>query len=384
MRNVNLHKAKNDKKDEFYTQLADIENEINHYKHFFKDKVILCNCDDPYESNFFKYFAINFASLGLKRLLCVGYKGSTIAGTEFQITNKDLGGRSELVFDVVKKEKSEKQSYLADISFIPDLNNDGAVNLEDARLLLENDIRVLRPLKGSGDFRSEECIELLKQADIVVTNPPFSLFREYVAQLMEYDKKFLIVGSQNAITYKEIFKSIKENKIWLGYTRIKWFAIPPHYPLATNNYKEKDGQRLIAVGFACWFTNLPVSKNIDKIRGYQTYEQGVKKGMYPKYDNYDAIEVSKLEDIPINYKGVMGVPITFLHKWAPNCGYDIVKFRKGDDNKDLFYSECERESESEVSASTQHNTTQHNTTQHNTTQHNTTQHNTTQHNTTQH
>ena len=197
--------AKSAKKDEFYTQMTDIERELQHYWQHFRDKVVLCNCDDPYESNFFKYFALHFNHLGLKKLICTCYNGSPVAGTQLSLFGLDAEGNEK------------KIAYKVEISEVKDMNGDGAVDLADVEYLIQNDKNVLSELQGNGDFRSKECIELLKQADIVVTNPPFSLFREYIGQLMEYGKKFLIVGHQNAITYKEVFPLIKENRVWLGY-----------------------------------------------------------------------------------------------------------------------------------------------------------------------
>ena len=227
--NKNLHSAKTNKKDEFYTQLDDISKELKYYKEHFKNKVIYCNCDDPYESNFFKYFALKFEVLGLKKLIATCYTGSPIA-------NRQLS----LFPDEIEEEKTTRNSHKIEITEIPDLNKDGAVDLVDVELLLANDRNHLTRLKGDGDFRSKECIELLKQADIIVTNPPFSLFREYISQLVEYDKKFLIIGNVNAITYKEIFKLIKENKLWLGaniHSGDREFEVPDDYPLNAAGYR---------------------------------------------------------------------------------------------------------------------------------------------------
>lgn len=218
--NTNLHRANKSKEDEFYTQLEDIENELKHYKKDFKDKVIFCNCDDPYESNFFKYFAMNFNTLGLKKLIATCYATSTVANTQLSL------------FDILDTPErvEERKPYKIEITEVLDYNNDGAADLADVEYLLKNEKNTLSLLEGNGDFRSEECIELLKKADIVATNPPFSLFREYVAQLMKYDKKFIIIGSQNAITYKEIFTLFKENKMWLGYYAGDMaFTVPDSY-----------------------------------------------------------------------------------------------------------------------------------------------------------
>lgn len=320
MANKNLIAAKTAKKDEFYTQLTDIERELQHYWKHFRGKTVLCNCDDPYESNFFKYFALQFNQLGLKKLICTCYNGSPVQGNELL-----------LHFDGYDSEPT-KIAYKVEITEVKDLNGDGAVDLGDVRYLLRNDKNVLQRLKGGGDFRSKECIELLKEADIVVTNPPFSLFREYIGQLMEYGKKFLVIGHQNAITYKEIFPLIKENKIWLGFGfkgGATHFVSPYEDKATATNHKEG----MIRVSGVHWFTNLDHNKRheeLDLICHYSSEE-------YPKYDNYDAINVDKVSDIPMDYDGVMGVPITFLDKYCPEQ-FEIVEFRKGNDGKDLIYS----------------------------------------------
>ena len=299
MANKNLNAAKVAKKDEFYTQLSDIERELQHYWQHFRDKVVLCNCDDPYESNFFKYFALRFNQLGLKKLICTCYNGSPVQGQELL-----------LHFDGFDDEPT-KIAYKVEITEVKDINGDGAVDLSDVRYLLQNDKNVMSTLK-TGDFRSKECIELLKEADIVVTNPPFSLFREYIGQLMEYQKKFVIVGHQNAITYKEVFPLLMKNEVWLGYG-FKGAAThfySPYDDVATSgDHKE----HMIRVSGVNWFTNLEIPKRneeLDLICRYSEEE-------YPSYDNYDAIEVSKTADIPSDYSGVMGVPITFLDKYCP-------------------------------------------------------------------
>ena len=306
----NLDAAKAAKKDEFYTQLSDIERELQHYWPHFQWKTVLCNCDDPYESNFFKYFALNFNQLGLRRLICTCYNGSPVRGNELL-----------LPFDY-SDEAPRRQACKVEISEVKDLNGDGAVDLSDVRILLQNDRNVCAPLE-TGDFRSRECIELLEQADIVVTNPPFSLFREYVGQLMEYGKKFLIIGNVNAITYKEIFPLIMANELWLGPSITsgdRKFYVPDSYPLkAAGCGIDESGRRYIRVKGVRWFTNLDHQKRheeMDLVRRYSPEE-------YPKYDNYDAIEVSKTADIPRDYGGVMGVPITFLDKYTPEQ-FEIV------------------------------------------------------------
>ncbi|MBQ7421033.1 MAG: adenine-specific methyltransferase EcoRI family protein [Prevotella sp.] len=304
MANKNLNQAKEAKKDEFYTQLADIENELRHYREHFRGKVVLCNCDDPYESNFFKYFALNFNTLGLKKLIATCYNGSPVQGNELMI---DFGEFAE---------EPKKIAYKVEITEVRDVNGDGVVNLADVQYLLQNDKNVLSLLKENGDFRSRECIELLKQADIVCTNPPFSLFREYVAQLMEYGKKFLIIGSQNNITYKEIFPLLMQDKMWLGYKAGDMaFKVPDDYEAReTRFWQDETGQKWRSLGNICWFTNLDNKKRHEELILYKHYTPED----YPKYDNYDAIEVGKTDEIPCDYDGVMGVPITFLSKYNPN------------------------------------------------------------------
>jgi len=281
--NKNLHNAKTSKQDEFYTQLPDIEKELEHYKKHFKNKVVFCNCDDPRISNFFHYFSHKFEQLGLKKLITTCYR------------NQDA--------DLFSTHESEKAVYL---EYEGDKNGNKIPDPEEIGI---------KHLKGDGDFRSEECIELLKKADIVVTNPPFSLFREYVTQLVEYKKKFVIIGSLNAITYKEIFKLIKDNKIWLGYGFSGGNAFFKTYytkEYANGVYNEETG--LVKFRNVTWFTNLDIAKRHEDLILFQKYDTD----KYPKYDNYSAINVDKTKDIPVNYKGIMGVPISFLDKHNPN------------------------------------------------------------------
>ena len=320
MANKNLNNAKIAKKDEFYTQLTDIERELQHYWQHFKDKVVLCNCDDPYESNFFKYFALRFNQLGLKKLICTCYNGSPVQGNELMI---DFGDFTD---------EPRKIAYKVEITEVKDLNGDGAVDLSDVQYLLKNDKNVLSTLK-TGDFRDPECIELLKQADVVVTNPPFSLFREYIGQLMEYEKKFLVIGPYNAITYKEIFPLIQNNRLWVGYgfhAGNAYFKIPNDAIKEYANGVFNESTGLVKFRNCTWYTNIDHVKRheeLDLVCRYSPEE-------YPHYDNYDAIDVGKTADIPYDYKGAMGVPITFLDKYNPEQ-FDIIKFRKGDDEKDL-------------------------------------------------
>ena len=277
--NKNLHKAKNAKKDEFYTQLPDIEKEMKHYKGQFRGKVVYCNCDDPFESNFFKYFAANFNALGLKKFITTSYVKSPIVGGQLPL------------FEVEGLKPSGKEPFKIEIKEVTDINKNGAINLDDVEYLLKHDKNTATPLRGNGDFRSDECIELLKQSDIVVTNPPFSLFREYVAQLIEYNKKFLIIGNTNALTYKEIFKLIKDNKFRTGYTNFNvgmFFIVPDDWE--KFHHIDENGNKIARVSTSCWFTNLEVEKHKQEINLYKKYNSEE----YPKYDNYDAIEVSKV------------------------------------------------------------------------------------------
>ena len=290
--NKNLHDAKNAKKDEFYTQLADIEKELRHYKDHFKDKTVFCNCDDPRVSNFFHYFSFNFENLGLKKLITTCYKNQ----------NADLFSSNE----------SEKAIYL---EYTGDKNGNKVPDIEEIGI---------KYLDGDGDFRSKESIELLKEADIVVTNPPFSLFREYVAQLIEYNKKFIIIGHQNAITYKEIFKLIKDNKIWLGngFSGGAAHFINHHYEDYASAGDHKAG--MIRVSGVVWFTNLEITKRHEDLILYKKYSPEE----YLTYDNYDAINVDITKDIPVDYNGAMGVPITFLDKYNPEQ-FEILGITSG-------------------------------------------------------
>lgn len=304
MANENLKRAKKAKKDEFYTQISDIEKELQHYWAHFRGKTVLCNCDDPYESNFFKYFALNFNQLGLKKLICTCYNGSPVQGSELVIHYEE--------FD----EEPKKVAYKVEVTEVKDMNGDGAVDLSDVKILLQNDKNVMSLLE-TGDFRSKECVELLQEADIVVTNPPFSLFREYLTQLINYNKEFVIIGNVNAISYKEVFPLIKSEKVWLGPSITsgdRKFNVPDDYPLnAAGCGIDQDGKRFIKVKGVRWFTNLDHKKRHEKLDLVCKYSPEE----YPHYDNYDAIEVSKTANIPCDYEGIMGVPITFLDKYNP-------------------------------------------------------------------
>lgn len=299
-KNKNLSAAKRKKNDEFYTQLADIENELRHYKEHFRDKTVFCNCDDPYESNFVKYFAMNFNALGLKKLIATCYATSPIMNTQFT-----LFGEEEKIPD----EKTTKKPYVIEITEVKDENGDGAIDLTDFKLLLKKNKP--RLLNGDGDFRSDECIEFLKEADIVVTNPPFSLFREYISMLLEYQKKFLIIGNKNAVTYKEIFPLLRDNQIWIGTRNINsdfWFIVPNG-----DKYEKIENALKLKHIMGCWFTNMDIPKRHEKLILWKNYTPEE----YPKYDNYDAINVNKVNEIPCDYDDVMGVPITFLGDYNP-------------------------------------------------------------------
>ena len=320
--NKSLHKANQAKKDEFYTQLVDIEKELKRYKDQFRGKVVYCNCDDPFESNFFKYFAANFKEFGLKKLIATSFSGSPITGKQLSL----------LEMEGVKNEK-KKEPLKIEITEVLDSDQDGAVDIDDVKQLLRRDKNTVTPLKDGGDFRSDECIELLKQSDIVCTNPPFSLFREYVAQLVEYNKKFLILGQQGAVIYKEVFPLVKDNKIWLGYDNggTKWFQVPNNYDIPTESRKKiVNGVKYFSMGSVNWFTNLDVAKRHEWMTMYKKYIPDE----YPKYDNYDAINVNYKAEIPADYEGEMGVPITFLDNYNPDqfeiIGLDRYTGKNGD------------------------------------------------------
>ena len=293
---------------------------MRHYKSHFRNKVVFCNCDDPYESNFFKYFAMNFNSLGLKKLIATGYITSPIIGKELSLFKDEF-------------EEPANKAYAVFINEVSDLNGDGRIDLADVKLLLQMKKNIRRKLHGDenfppGDFRSKESLKLLMQSDIIVTNPPFSLFREYVQQLIENDKHFLIIGNINAVTYKEIFPLIKNNKLWMGYHHgHTWFKASPDYEIPknyltvdkkkmrSNGYMiDKDGNVWRNLGNICWFTNLDIQKRHEEIDLYKEFSFED----YPKYDNYDAINVDKVSDIPCDYDGIVGVPISFLDKYNPD------------------------------------------------------------------
>jgi hypothetical protein len=333
--NQGLGAAKAAKQDEFYTQYIDIQKEVEAYLEFdpdtFRGKIVYCNCDDPFESNFFKYFAANFNKLSLKRLITTSYDGSPIAGqgTLFPEYNEGNGKRQQ------------PKALAVIVDHVKDEDGDGAVNIDDVKLFLKRNKAARIALKGDGeypggDFRSAECIALLKDADIVVTNPPFSLFREYVAQLVECKTKFLIIGNQNAITYKEIFPLIKDNKLWLGVHNggTKWFQVQEDYDIKTESRKKiVDGTKYFSMGSIMWFTNLDHGRRHQQLP-LMTMAENLKfsknlngKTAYDRYDNYDAIEVGTYKEIPSDYDGMMGVPITFLDKYNPDQ-FEIIGITK--------------------------------------------------------
>ncbi len=298
----NLNAAAKAKKDEFYTQLSDIEKEMRYYRTHFKDKVVFCNCDDPFESNFFKYFVLNFNRLGLKKLIATCYTGSPIANQQLSI------------FDVIGKEDdNSNKPYKAIVTKVYDKTGDGGVDMFDVAELFKSGENNLSELEGDGDFRSKECLALLDESDIVVTNPPFSLFREYISVLMEHKKHFIIIGNQNAITYKDFFPYLMKNEIWLGNGfagNVGFFASPYEDTAASSQHKEG----LIRVSGVMWFTNLDIKKRHEQmilVKRYNSKE-------YPHFENFDAINVDKTSNIPCDFDGIMGVPITFMDKYSPD------------------------------------------------------------------
>jgi hypothetical protein len=317
MPNKNLSQAKNAKNDEFYTQWRDIEKEVQAYLDFnpdvFRGKTVLCPCDDPYESNFFKYFALHFSEYGLKKLIATCYMGSPIANRELSLFPEESA-----------ENKTTRLPHKIEITEIPDLNNDGAVDLADVELLLASDRNHLTRLQGDGDFRSEEVKKLRDEADIIITNPPFSLFREFWAWVTEAGRQFLIIGNMNAITYKEVFPLIKENKVWLGNGFNKgnaFFSTPIAKEYSEGVYDTNTG--LVKFRNCCWLTNLDHGRRhwplqLMSMKDNLRYNKKLKgKTSYDRYDNYDAIEVPFTELIPADYDGVMGVPVSFLDKYCP-------------------------------------------------------------------
>ena len=304
--NKSLNAAAAAKQDEFYTQLSDIEKELRHYRKHFAGKTVLCNCDDPFESNFFKYFVLNFRRLKLKKLISTCYAGSPIIYTQMNFV-----GDEEEVVEIVR----EKKPYKVEVTQVYDTTGDGGVDMLDVAELFRMGKNSLELLDGDGDFRSPECLELMDEADIVVTNPPFSLFRDYVALLIEHEKKFVIIGPQNAIHYKEIFPYIRDNEVWLGYNNGDMaFTVPEYYePRATRFWVDEQGQKWRSMGNMCWFTNLDIKKRHEEM----ILAKRFKPENYPTYDNFDGIDVGSLVEIPCDFAGVMGVPDTFLYQYNP-------------------------------------------------------------------
>lgn len=304
--NAGLQEAGANRADEFYTSMSMIEEEMRHYRSHFEGKVVLCNCDDPYESNFFKYFAMNFNYLKLRKLICTCYDGSPVVGEQLNLFD----------FLVDKPAEPKRIAYRIEINEVSDFNGDGAEDMADIDWLLRNDKNSLRKLSGNGDFRSEECKEILETADIVVTNPPFSLFREYVLLLMSYRKKFLIVGNVNAITYKEFFPYLRDDLVWLGcsiHSGDREFRVPDSYPLnAAGCRVDEEGKKYIRVKGVRWFTNLDYREKHEPLTLYKNFSPEE----FPKLDNYDAINIDATSDIPCDYDGVMAVPITFMDKYC--------------------------------------------------------------------
>lgn len=322
MANKNLSQAKKTKNDEFYTQLTDIEKELAHYRKHFKGKVVLCNCDDPFESNFFKYFVLNFNRLGLKKLIATSYSGSPIAFRQLNLFDFKDGVASD----------GRKRAYKAVVTVVHGKSASSGYGMDDIANLFVSGENTLELLEGEGDFRSPECVALLDEADIVVTNPPFSQFREYIAVLVAHKKKFIVIGNRNAITYKEIFPLIKNNEIWMGYGFSggnAYFYTPNGSP---NDYAKgvyDETTKLVHFRNCVWFTNLDIKKRHEPLILYKRYKGH--EDEYPRYDNYDAINVDKVADIPEDYDGVMGVPITFLDKYCPEQ-FEIIALGNSRDN----------------------------------------------------
>lgn len=330
--NADLGTAKTAKKDEFYTQLTDIEKEMRYYRKHFKDKVVLCNCDDPFESNFFKFFVLNFNRLGLKKVIATCYTGSPIANQQLSL------------FDIVgDDEENANKPYKAVITQVYDKTGDGGIDMLDIAKLFKSGENELVELNGNGDFRSDECLELLDESDIVVTNPPFSLFREYVATLIEHDKHFIIIGNVNAITYKEFFPLLQENKVWLGasiHSGDRAFYVPDNYPLnASGCGVDEEGRRFIRVKGVRWYTNLDLKQRHEEMILVNRYSPE----KYPKFENYDAINIDKTADIPCDYDGLMGVPITFFDRYSPEQ-FEIVGYTAKDMGVEClkFYKDLEQ------------------------------------------
>lgn len=322
--NSNLHLSKAGRTDEFYTQLSMIENEVRHYRSYFKDKIVLCNCDDPYESNFFKYFALNFNELGLKKLITTCYASSPIVYSQLSFFGEAR---------VLGQENSDKKPYKIEITEVKDENGTGSIDLTDVEYLLKNKKNALTLLEGDGDFRSPECLDLLEECDIVVTNPPFSLMKEYIPTVMDSGKKCLVLGNMNHVTFKEIFHYFVDKEMWLGYNSGHfWFMVPDHYEIKATDFKiDETGQKWRRLGNICWFTNMDIEirhRPLDLYKRYSPKE-------YDTYDTYDAIHVNYYSEIPYDTDKVLGVPISYL---AYHCDeqFEILgKFDGGSENNPL-------------------------------------------------
>lgn len=331
--------AKKNKADEFYTQLVDIEEELKNYLELnpdlFKNKTVLCPCDDPFESNFFKYFALHFNDLGLKKLITTCYIGSPIANTQLTLFDNEPEGN-----------KTTKVPHKIEINEISNIDKKSKVDLSDVKWLIKNEKNVLTRLKGDGDFRSDEIKKIGKEVDFIITNPPFSLFREFMKWIVDAQKKFLVISNMNAITYKEIFPLIKDNYIWLGKSfgrNFQGFIVPDSYPLSGTEARiDNEGNRIISTNNTIWLTNIdhgyrhaPLKlKTAQENLNSSKHKKIREKDDYDKYDNYDAIDIPFTDAIPSDFAGAMGVPISFLHKYCPEQ-FEIIKFRKGNDDKDL-------------------------------------------------
>lgn len=331
--NSGLNKAKGAKQDEFYTQLTDIEKELRHYRKHFKGATVLCNCDDPFESNFFKYFVLNFNRLGLKKLIATCYAGSPIAGKQLSL------------FDVLgDDEDKQNKPYKAVVTKVYDTTGDGGVDMFDVAELFKQGENELMELDGDGDFRSDECLTLLDEADIVVTNPPFSIFREYIAVLLGHKKKFVIIGNMNALKYKEVFPLLKDNRVWLGHKSLSggMDMIVPEHVFDKSKVKKyhinERGELIVNVMGVCWFTNLDIKKRHEELILVRRYNPSV----YPRYENFDAIDVAKVSDIPCDYPGVIGVPITFMDKFNPDQ-FEIVGYGCGNLGQSIGVRDIPRE-----------------------------------------
>lgn len=322
--NSNLHMSRTGKTDEFYTQLSTIEEELRHYRHHFKDKIVLCNCDDPYESNFFKYFALNFNVLGLKKLITTCYATSPIMYTQMSFFSEQ---------EIAYTDKEGKKPYKMEITEVKDETGNDTIDLSDVEYLLKNGENVLSLLEGDGDFRSEECTALLHECDIVVTNPPFSLMKEYIPLVAELDKKFLVLGNMNHVTFKEIFHYFKDNKMWLGNNAGHfWFKVPEYYEVKKTDFKiDENGEKWRRLGNICWFTNLDIEKRHQPLELYKKYTPD----KYPQYDTYDAIHVDYYNEIPCDTDKILGVPITYLAYHCDDQFEILGKFDGGSVSNEL-------------------------------------------------